>query len=158
MRKYREPSRRIFSLVGIWGATMGMAISAVCTLASAGCGGKGPVAQPATTAEPVDPPPQRTELEIRRDAACDALAPKLTACAIADARSSLPPEKLAELDPDKLAQAHSEEFLADCKSQSLSSRQVRVYEVCVREESECDALVTCLENVRPASAELAETR
>lgn len=122
-----------------------------------GCGGKRasnaaePTPATASTSE-VEPPPL-TEIELRRDAACEALAPKLTACAIDDARRNLPPEKLAELDPDKLAKKHSEEFLAGCKRQALSSRQVRVYEVCAREESECDALVSCLDNARPAPAE-----
>jgi hypothetical protein len=31
----------------------------------------------------------------------------------------------------------------------MSSRQVRVYEVCMREETECAALTACLENASP---------
>jgi hypothetical protein len=35
----------------------------------------------------------------------------------------------------------------------MSSRQVRVHEVCMREETECDALTACLENAKPEASE-----
>ena len=116
----------------------------------------GPKARPAEDPIPGDPEPgapQPTELELRRDAACEALGPKITACAIEDARRTMTPEQLAELDPEKVAPVHTREFIKDCKERSLSSRQVRVYEVCMREESACEPLLACLENAAPTAGE-----
>ena len=95
-----------------------------------------------------DPPPA-TELEKRQGAACEELGPKLTECAIADARATMPPEELAKLDIEHTAPVHTREFVKSCKGQAMSSRQVRVYEVCMREETECAALTACLENASP---------
>lgn len=95
----------------------------------------------------------RTEIELRRDAACEALGPRLTACAVDEARRTMTAAELAKLDLEKTAPVHTEEFITECKRQQLSSRQVRVYEVCLREETACDPLVTCLDNVAPTAAE-----
>ena len=92
-----------------------------------------------------------TELERRRDAACEALGPRMTACAIADARATMTAEELAKLDVEQVATIHTREFVKDCKSHAMSSRQVRVYEVCMREESECEPLTACLENANPTA-------
>ena len=125
----------------------------MCALALGGCGGKD--AKPAGPGTPA-PTPSRTELEVRRDAACEALGPRLTACAADEARRTMSPEELAKLDLEKTAPVHTEEFIRECKRQQLSSRQVRVYEVCVAEETECEPLVACLDNVRPNAAERGE--
>lgn len=93
----------------------------------------------------------RTELERRRDAACEALGPRMTACAIADARATMTPEELAKLDVEATAAVHTREFVKSCQTQSLSSRQVRVYEVCLREETECEPLIACLDNANPTA-------
>jgi hypothetical protein len=84
-----------------------------------------------------------------RDAACESLAPRLTDCAIADARATMSPDELAKLDLEKTAPVHTQKFLESCKAQTLSSRQVRVYEVCQREESDCEPLIACLDNASP---------
>lgn len=97
----------------------------------------------------------RTKIEIRRDASCEALGPRLTACAIADARATMTAEELAKLDLEKTGPKNTDEFIAGCKRQQLSSRQVRVYEVCLAEETECDPLIACLDNVNPTAAEQA---
>lgn len=98
-----------------------------------------------------DPPPQ-TELQQRQGAACEQLGPRLTDCALADARATMTPEQLAELDVEKTAPLHTREMIKQCKEQTMSSRQVRVYEVCMREETECTALTACLENAKPEAA------
>ena len=95
-----------------------------------------------------DPPPM-TELEKRQSATCESLGPRITECAIADARATMTPEELAKLDVENTAPIHTREFVKSCKAQTLSSRQVRVYEVCQREETECEALTACLENASP---------
>ncbi len=90
-----------------------------------------------------------SELERRKGAACEELGPRLTECAVADARATMTPEELAKLDIENTAPVHTREFVKSCKGQTLSSRQVRVYEVCLREETECGALTACLENASP---------
>lgn len=95
------------------------------------------------------PPDNRTEIERRRDTACAALGPRLTECAIADARATMTPEELAKLAIEETAPKHTEEFIDSCQAQALSSRQVRVYEVCLQEETACDPLIACLDNARP---------
>lgn len=95
-----------------------------------------------------DPPPV-TDLEKRKGAACEQLGPRITECAIADARATMTPEELATLDVENTGPIHTREFVASCKGQTLSSRQVRVYEVCMREETECAALTACLEHASP---------
>ena len=104
------------------------------------------------TVPPQPAPAPQTELEKRQAAACEQLGPRLTDCAIADARATMTPEQLAELDIEKTAPVHTREMVQQCKEQTMSSRQVRVYEVCMREETACDALTTCLENAAPTDS------
>ena len=92
----------------------------------------------------------RTEIEKRRDAACEQLQPVLTECAITDAKSSLSKEEYAKLKPEELRSAHKKKFLEECEVE-MSSRQVRVLEVCFREEKECGPLSECLANLQPQS-------
>ena len=118
------------------------------------CGSK--QQQPVSNAGSADDSPgvvqdTRTELEKRRDAGCEQLQPTLTECAIADAKKSLSKEEYAKLKPDELRAKHKQEFLKECTGSSMSSRQVRVLEVCHREEKECDPLAECLKNLQPES-------
>lgn len=131
--------------------TRWMTLACVLMLGCGGGGGGGGAASGggSTPAPPAGP----TELEVRRDAACEALGPRLTACAVEEARRTMSAEELAKLDLEKTAPVHTEEFIGECKRQQLSSRQVRVYEVCLAEESECEPLVACLDNVNPTSGE-----
>lgn len=128
-------------------------------LAVAGCGGTvqpgvGPaVPEPAPAA--TDP---RTLIEQRRDAACDQLGPKITACAVEDARANLAAGKIDQRQFDldtapAVRRRHTEEFLKACKGAAYSSRQVRVLEVCLHEEPRCAPLLGCLGHLsdRPAS-------
>ena len=134
------------------------AIWAAC-LADAACGG----AQRKTDADPVPAPPAAsanggpartpsTPIDQRRDAACEQLGPKLTACAVEDARADLAAGKItkAQLDRDiapEVQRKNTEKFLEACKGASYSSRQVRVLEVCPKEESECGPMLSCLDNL-----------
>jgi hypothetical protein len=121
-------------------------------IAMAACGPKvnpAPVGNTAAVAAPA-----RSPLEERQAKGCAAVAPTLTACAIADAKANMTPEKFAELQADKLAAKHTSEFIKSCTKVAYSSRQVRVLEVCQREETECDPLIACLSNLdaqQPAS-------
>jgi len=134
------------------------ALAAITLCLAVACGG-GAKHQPAEddtlpdpgTASPGmsgDQPPQ-TELQRRQDAACERVMPRLTACAVEDARRKLTPEQFKKEQIEEAAPVHTREYTRKCKAQQLSSRQVRVYEVCDREEKECAGLVACLDNLHP---------
>lgn len=93
----------------------------------------------------------RNALEARRDAACEGLGPKLTLCAVADAKADLTAGKVTQQQFDKdtepgVQRKHTQKFLEQCKVQ-MSSRQVRVLEVCLKEETDCGPLVDCLSHL-----------
>ncbi|HEX7843166.1 MAG TPA: hypothetical protein VF469_37095 [Kofleriaceae bacterium] len=128
-------------------------------LVAAGCGGtvqtNGGAAVPPPAPAATD---TRTSIERRRDAACDQLGPKITACAIEDARAKLAAGKIDQHQFDQdtapaVQRRHTEEFLKACKGAAYSSRQVRVLEVCFREEPRCAPLLDCLGHLsdRPAA-------
>jgi hypothetical protein len=105
-----------------------------------------------TEGEP-EPPPPETELQKRQYAACELVIPRLTACAVADAKAKMSAEEYAKLDVEHTAPIHTRENVKKCKRDYMSSRQVRVYEVCDREETECEPLVACLDNAKPTKDE-----
>ncbi|HEX3758787.1 MAG TPA: hypothetical protein VHW23_08775 [Kofleriaceae bacterium] len=119
---------------------------------AAGCGGpqRAPDEAAGASAAPADP---RTPIERRRDAACDALGPRLTACAVADTRADLAAGKIdqGQFDRDtapEVQQKLTAAWLAECKGHPYSSRQVRVLEVCFRDETQCGPLIACLDHLR----------
>ena len=120
------------------------------------CGG---TSQPTTTPQNDDPPgvvaDTRTELEKRRDAGCEQLEPKLVQCAVDDARAELEAGRMSNKDfeantaPEVKAKLGSE-WMKSCRVE-MSSRQVRVLEVCFKEEQQCGPLLACLEHLnKPA--------
>lgn len=82
----------------------------------------------------------------RQDAACQVVGERITACSVADARATMSEAELAELELENTAPRHTAEFVAKCRSARMSPRQVRVYEVCPAEESECEAFLSCMDN------------
>jgi hypothetical protein len=137
----------------------GLAAWLGCVLWLAACGGpqrgadgSGAPARPAPVAY------MGTPIEQRRDAACDQLGPKLTACAVEDARHNLAAGKIEKQQFDRdtapeIQHKNTEEFLKVCKGTAYSSRQIRVLEVCFREEAQCAPLLDCLGhlNDKPAA-------
>jgi hypothetical protein len=99
--------------------------------------------------DPVPVEPQRTELEVRQDAACNLVGGRVIDCAMTDLQASTPPEELAKLDLAKMREENVSKFMATCAGGAMSSRQVRVYEVCAAAETECEPLLACLDNARP---------
>jgi hypothetical protein len=94
----------------------------------------------------------RTAIEKRRDAACEQLGARNTTCAVADAKRDLDAGKVTkqQFDQDTSPQVRAkltEKFVEKCEKQHLNSYQVRVYEVCMHEEAECDPLLACLQHV-----------
>jgi hypothetical protein len=151
-RTPRAAARALVSSVAL-----GVALSA--GLGLAGCGGpqRAPDRAAEGTAGPAPAGPG-SPIERRRDAACDALGPRLTACAVADARADLAAGKIdqRQLERDTapaIQRKNTEEFETRCKAARYSSRQVRVLEVCLREETECAPLLDCLAHLHdPAPA------
>jgi hypothetical protein len=128
-------------------------------LLAAACGGQ-PAPKGGTvgnTAGSGDPPvgavkDTRTPLERRRDAACEKLGPKLAQCAVEDSRAKLAAgeitqQQLTDATKPDVVRALAEDWRKNCRKGYMSSRQVRVLEVCFREESECGPLEACLQNL-----------
>jgi hypothetical protein len=112
---------------------------------------------------PADPDPKppvaakdtRTELEKRRDAACETVSKRVTACAVDDAKADFAAGKVKKEQFDKdtapeIVKKNAEKYADDCKAhKDYSSRQIRVLEKCPEYESECGPLLACLQNVQP---------
>jgi hypothetical protein len=125
-------------------------------LAIAACGGKQPPppnngsgGEPAAVAKDTRP-----ELERRREAACGQLGPKLARCAVEDSRAMLAAGKITrkqfeEATKPELERGLAEDWRKKCRQGYMSSRQVRVLEVCFREETQCGPLEACLRNLGP---------
>ncbi len=125
-------------------------------LAIAACGGPQP--PPPSNGGGDDPAgvvrDTRTPFERRRDAACEQLGPKLAQCAVEDSRAMLADGKITQQQFEENTKPEIQRALAakwrkTCRAGYMSSRQVRVLEVCFREETECAPLEACLANLRP---------
>ena len=141
-------------------------LSAIALAGALACGGtpQAPATQPHQRASSADqkssadhtsaprPDDTRTPIEKRRDAACDNVAAKLTACALEDAKADLAAGKTSKADFDAdtapdILRANTEKYAQACKSKPMSTRQVRVLEVCYQEEPRCDPLLDCLKHL-----------
>lgn len=136
------------------GSVIAMMRNLVFVLAIAGCGNKGQTQ--VSNAGSGDPPgpssDNRTEVERRRDTACETLGPRITACAVADAKVALAAGQIKQKDYDEstkpeITAKNTKEFVEKCTGTGFSSRQVRVLEVCQTEETECDPMLACLDNL-----------
>ena len=121
------------------------------------CGGKQNTGGPSTgSGSASEPPPPlkdtRTELEKRLATACESVGKKLTQCAYDSAKAELDAGKMKKTDFDlntkpEILEKHTEEFVKKCNVPTMSSRQVRVLEVCHKEETECAPFVDCLSHL-----------
>jgi hypothetical protein len=126
-------------------------------IAFAACGNKSstPIANSGSDSEPPGPVTDtRTAIEKRRDTACETLGPRITACALEDAKAQLAAGKVKQKDYDattapEVLRKNTDEFIKACKhpKSPYSSRQIRVLEVCPSAESQCDPMLACLENL-----------
>jgi hypothetical protein len=125
---------------------------ALACLVVVACGSKPPPASP--------PPPDnhtdtRNPLERRRDAACELVARRVTACAMEDSKRDLDAGKVTkeQFDKDTAASVlakNAAEYADKCKAHGdYSSRQVRVLEKCPEYETTCEPFLKCLENIQP---------
>jgi hypothetical protein len=125
----------------------------VVLTALVGCGGSQHAAssEPGPTAPAARPAARdaHTPIERRRDAACEQLGPRLTACAVEDAKADLAAGRVSQQQFDSdtapaVLRKNTEQFLDACRHTAYSSRQIRVLEVCPREETRCAPLLACL--------------
>jgi len=124
--------------------TMRFAIIAVLCLA---CG-------PSKQKQDPDPDPTgpttkpQTEIQRRQQAACEGVGKMATKCAIEETKTQ-PADVQKQADPEHTAEFNTKDYVDKCVAQYMSSRQVRVFEVCLREETECDPFFSCLDNATP---------
>ncbi len=129
-------------------------------LALAACGGKQPApASPGPTGSSGSDPgvaqDTRSPLEKRRDAACEVVAKRVTACAVEDTKADFAAGKITKQQLDKdtapeVVAKNAEKYADTCKShRDYSSRQIRVLEKCPDYETECGPLLQCLDHVQP---------
>ncbi len=120
------------------------------------CGGKQTTNGGTSTGSDSEPPPPlkdtRTELEKRLSAACETVGKKLTECAYDSAKAELDAGRMTQKDFDlntkpEILEKHTEEFVKKCNVPTMSSRQVRVLEVCHKEETSCAPFVDCLSHL-----------
>jgi hypothetical protein len=132
-------------------------------LALAACGGKTkPAAAPPPADDdltikphPIDDGKPETEYERRLRAACEDVGAKVSACAVEDTRNDKqhPPtaDELAQLD--QTAAIDKREYIKKCVAAEMSSRQIRVMEVCAKEEAACEPFLACLDHMKPEAGE-----
>ena len=116
---------------------------------------------------PQNPPPPapsagvvqdtRTDLEKRRDAACEIVGKRTADCAVKDSDALFAAGKIkkaehdAAIDPRVVAK-DAEVYADKCKAKrDYSSRQIRVLEKCPEYEQECAPFFQCLQNLQPKS-------
>ena len=121
--------------------------SALIALAVVACGSPKPA--------PKDPDPTpgvakdtRTPIEKRRDAACDQVGDRIVTCAVADAKADLDAGKVGKADFDAdtapgIRKGLKDKWLKTC-TRPKTSHQVRVLEVCLKEEPQCGPFADCL--------------
>jgi hypothetical protein len=109
----------------------------------AGCGGD-------SARSASNPPTQALSAEQALRAAqkseCEALCPRLSECAVEDARANMSAAELAKLDLEAKARQHTNECITQCSGSSLSPRQVRVMRRCRKESAAvCSQYLACLD-------------
>lgn len=116
------------------------------------CGGKQTPTPPTNGGDTPGPVKDtRTELEKRRDTACEAVGKKLTSCAVEDARAELAAGRTTQKEFDlntapAILDKNTAEWMKVCDTYE-SSRRVRVLEVCFKEETECGPFGDCLKHL-----------
>jgi hypothetical protein len=98
----------------------------------------------------------RSEIERRRDAGCESTGTRITECALADLKKAHADGKVTKKDFDAasapaILKKNTEEWLTTCRKGATSSRQVRVLEVCFKEETECGPFLDCLTHLNDSA-------
>lgn len=94
----------------------------------------------------------RNELQKRLAVACESVGKRITNCAVTDARKEVEAGRMTQKDFDlntkpEILEKNTEEFVKRCDVPAMTSRQVRVLEVCHKEETECEPFLDCLSHL-----------
>lgn len=123
----------------------------------AACASK-PAPAPQQPPEPAGPVTDtRSQLEQRRDAACDIVGKRTAECAAEDSKALFAAGKIKEEEFKKateprVVEKDGEVYAEKCKAKrDYSSRQIRVLEKCPEYEKECAPFLECLQNLQPQS-------
>jgi hypothetical protein len=94
-------------------------------------------------------PANDTPIHQRRNAACEQVGAKVAACAVEDTKNDKahPPTADELRDLPKTEELDKREYVKKCEAAEMSSRQVRVMEVCATQESRCDPFLACLDHL-----------
>ena len=106
---------------------------------------------PTETAVVEPPKDTRTEIEKRRDAACDQVGDRITQCQLDDAKAQLAAGEVNQKDFDDATtpaalKQFKDAWLKKCQV-PMNSYQVRVLEVCHKEETQCGPFYNCLDHL-----------
>ncbi len=122
----------------------------------AACASK-PAPAPQQPPAPTGPTDTRTDLEKRRDAACEVVGRRTAECAAEDSKALFAAGKIKEAEYKKATEQFvidkdAEVYANKCKAKrDYSSRQIRVLEKCPEYEKECAPFLECLQNLQPQS-------
>jgi hypothetical protein len=122
---------------------------AIGTLSLAACGNGNKTTGATEPVKPTPPPPPgptpEEELAAAQTEMCETLGPRITECALAEARNNLPPQEVAELEEPGVLRAHTREVINGCMSAEISVRQDEAATVCITDNAECAPLLDCIE-------------
>lgn len=122
------------------------------TLGSACSGGSSstppPDTQARTASQDSSYEQKLARLRARQEAACEKVSQVVTTCAVAEARATLSPKELAELDLENTAPRHQAKYMAACIASDMSPRQVKVFERCLADTT-CSVFIPCLDEAKP---------
>lgn len=129
-------------------------MNALVFVALIACGGK-QTPTPSNGSGSADAGPvkdTRNAFQKRLATACESVGKHITDCAVADAKKEVEAGRMTQKDFDlntkpEILEKNTEEFVKKCDVPAMTSRQVRVLEVCHKEETECDPFLDCLSHL-----------
>lgn len=130
-------------------------MKAFLLVALVACGGKQTPSGGSGSGSSVETGPvkdTRNEFQKRLATACEDAGKRITECAVADAKKEVEAGRMKQSDFElntkpEVLEKNTEEFVKKCNVPSMSSRQVRVLEVCHKEETECEPFLDCLSHL-----------
>lgn len=105
-------------------------------------------------------PPERTtshnqlsaeeRFSMHQQAMCDALAPRLTTCAVEQARKNLTEREIEKqgLSDPAFLRKYTNDIRSECSLKEISMRQIKLLETCTAQDSDCKTYLSCLDTVQ----------
>ena len=121
-------------------------VSASFLLACGGSSGDGRSTSPAEDGKASEAEADR-KLRAAQTSSIEAMCERLVDCSVEDAKKSMKPEELAELQPEELVPKARATCEREYGALSLSPRQIKVIRRCVNDAPDCSTLQVCLDDV-----------